>query len=105
VSLAGPGSTRLTASGHAGAIIALADETAPAAASWESQPGGASCPQLVPLTLQMSANLITSANQGTLVTEADGVHRDRARRLAQFVATLLTPAAPATTPSEDRPGR
>ena len=43
---------------YAGAIIALADETATAAATWESIPTGEFRPALFPLTLHMSANVI-----------------------------------------------
>ena len=72
---------------HAGAIIALADETATAAAMGEIDPTGEFRPELFPLTLQMSANVIRNTNQGTLVAEAEIVHRGR------------------TTLPADRPGR
>ena len=111
-----PELTQLTGLFHAGAIIALADETATAAAMWETNPTGEFRPELFPLTLQMSANLIRNTNQGTLVAEAEIVHRgrttlvvdvrvsdDRQRLLAKFVATLLAPAHPAVTATTDRP--
>ena len=111
-----PELTQLTGLFHAGAIIALADETATAAAMWETNPTGEFRPELFPLTLQMSANLIRNTNQGTLVAEAEVVHRgrttlvvdvrvsdDRQRLLAKFVATLLAPAHPAVTATTDRP--
>jgi uncharacterized protein (TIGR00369 family) len=91
-----PELTQLTGLFHAGAIIALADETATAAAMWETNPTGEFRPELFPLTLQMSVNLIKNANRGTLVAEAE---------LAKFVATLLAPAPPAVTAPADRPGR
>ena len=113
-----PELTQLTGLFHAGAIIALADETATAAAMWETNPTGELRPELFPLTLQMSANLIRNTNQGTLVAEAEIVHRgrttlvvdvrvsdDRQRLIAKFVATLLAPAPPAETAPDDRAGR
>jgi 1,4-dihydroxy-2-naphthoyl-CoA hydrolase len=113
-----PALTQLTGLFHAGAIIALADETATAAAMWETNPTGEFRPELFPLTLQMSANLIRNTNQGTLVAEAEIVHRgrtalvvdvhvsdDRQRLIAKFVATLLAPAPPAETAPADPAGR
>lgn len=61
-----PGLTQLTGLFHAGAIIALADETATAAAMWETNPTGELRPELFPLTLQLSINLIRNTNRGTL---------------------------------------
>jgi len=72
-----PERTQLTGLFHAGAIIALADETATAAAMGEIDPTGEFRPELFPLTLQMSANVIRNTNQGTLVAEAEAVHRGR----------------------------
>jgi len=71
---------------HAGAIIAWAGETAPAAAMGETHPTGEGCPELFPLTLRPSAHLITGTNRGTLGTEAG-------------------PAPPAVTAPTDRPDR
>jgi len=82
-----PDLTQLTDLFHAGAIIALAGETATAAAMGEIDPTGEFRPELFPLTLQMSANVIRNTNQGTLVAEAEIVHRGR------------------TTLPADRPGR
>ena len=62
---------------RAGAIIALADETATAAAMGEIDPTGEFRPEPCPPTLQMSANLIRNTDQGTLVAEAEIVHRGR----------------------------
>jgi uncharacterized protein (TIGR00369 family) len=66
----------------------------------------------------MAVNLIKNANRGTLVAEAEIVHRGRTtvvvdvrvpdghqRLIAKFVATLLAPAPPAVTAPADRPGR
>jgi 1,4-dihydroxy-2-naphthoyl-CoA hydrolase len=113
-----PELTQLTGLFHAGAIIALADETATAAAMWETNPTGEFRPELFPLTLQMSANLIRNTNHGTLVAEAEIVHRGRTtlvvdvrvsdaerRLIAKFVATLLAPTVPTGSVPADRPGR
>jgi 1,4-dihydroxy-2-naphthoyl-CoA hydrolase len=113
-----PELTQLTGLFHAGAIIALADETATAAALWETNPTGEFRPELFPLTLQRSANLIRNANRSTLVAGAKVVHRgrttlvvgvrvsdDRKQLVAKLVATLLTPGSPAVTPPADPPGR
>ena len=72
-----PELTQLTGLFHAGAIIALADETATAAAVGEIDPTGEFRPELFPLTLQMSANLIRNTDRGTPVAEAEIVHRGR----------------------------
>jgi uncharacterized protein (TIGR00369 family) len=58
-----------------------------------------------------------NTNRGTLVAEAEVVHRgrttlvvdvrvtdERQRLIAKFVATLLAPAPPAVTASTDRQG-
>ena len=113
-----PDLTQLTGLFHAGAIIALADETATAAAMWETNPSGEFRPELFPLTLQMSANLIRNTDRGTLVAEAEIVHRgrttlvvdvrvsdDRQRLIAKFVATLLAPTSSALTAPADPRGR
>src|SRR5262245_56694770 len=105
-----PELTQLTGRFHAGAIIALADETATAAAIWESNPTAEFRAERFPVTLQLSANLIRSANRGTLVAEAEVVHRgrttlvvdvrvtdERQHLIAKLIATLLTPAPPAVT--------
>ena len=100
-----PDLTQLTGLFHAGAIIALADETATAAAMWETNPTAELKPERFPLTLQLSVNLIRNTNRGTLTAEAQVVHRgrttmvvevkvtdDQARLIASLVATLLAPA-------------
>lgn len=99
-----PTLTQLTGLFHAGAIIALADEIATAAAMWETNPTAEFRPGLFPLTLQLSVNLIRNTNQGTLTAEAEIVHRgrttlvidvrvsdDQGRLVAKLVATLLAP--------------
>jgi uncharacterized protein (TIGR00369 family) len=98
--------SQLTGLFHAGAIIALADETATAAAMWETNPSGEFKPELFPLTLQLSVNLLRNTNRGTLTAEAQMVHRgrttmvvevkvtdDQERLIAALVVTLLAPTA------------
>jgi 1,4-dihydroxy-2-naphthoyl-CoA hydrolase len=99
-----PGLAQLTGLFHAGAIIALADEAATAAAMWETNPTAEFRPELFPLTLQMSVNLLRNTNQGTLTAEAEVVHRGRTtlvvdvrvrdeqqKLIAKSTATLLKP--------------
>jgi 1,4-dihydroxy-2-naphthoyl-CoA hydrolase len=99
-----PELSQLTGLFHAGAIIALADETATAAAMWETNPSGEFKSELFPLTLQLSVNLLRNTNRGTLTAEAQIVHRgrttlvvevkvtdDQERLIAALVATLLAP--------------
>ena len=101
-----PPLTQLTGLFHAGAIIALADETATAAAMWETNPTGEFRPELFPLTLQLSVNLIRNTNKGVLTAEAEIVHRGRTtlvvdvrvidekeKLVAKVTATLLAPTA------------
>lgn len=101
-----PSLAQLTGVFHAGAIVAFADETATAAAMWETNPTGELRRELFPLTLQLSVNLIRNTDRGTLTAEAEVVHRGRTtlvvdvavrdeRRalVAKVVATLLAPAA------------
>jgi len=110
--VASPTLAQLTGRFHAGAIIALADETATCAAMWETNPSGELRPELFPLTLQLSVNLIRNTDRGTLTAEAHIVHRgrttlvvevkvfdDRRRLIAKLAATQLAPAAP---PAEAR---
>src|SRR5438132_5371631 len=72
-----PSLSQLTGRFHAGAIVALADETATAAAMWETNPTGVLRPELFPLTLQLSVNLIGNTGAGTIRAEAQIVHRGR----------------------------
>ena len=100
---------QLTGRFHAGAIIAFADETATAASMWEANPSGELKPELFPLTIQLSANLVGNAGQGTLTAEAEIIHRgrttlvvevkvrdDRGKLIATLVATQLAPTTRAT---------
>lgn len=100
-----PELTQLTGLVHAGAIMALADETATAAAMWELNPSGVFDPARFPLTIQFSANLIGNQGSGKLVATAEILHRGRTtlvvevrvhsgegRLLARAVATQLVPA-------------
>lgn len=104
-----PGLTQLTGLFHAGAIIALADETATVAAMWEINPTADFKPERFPLTLQLSVNLIRNTNQGSITAEAHIIHRGRttmvtevkvhdeqARLLATVVVTALVPQSHST---------
>ena len=82
-----PTLTQLTGLFHAGAIIALADETATAAAMWETNPSGELRPELFPLTLQLSTNLIRNSNRGVLTAEAEVVHRGRTTLIVEVRVT------------------
>jgi len=110
-----PELSQLTGRFHAGAIMALADEAATAAAMWETNPSGDFRSELFPLTVQFSVNLIRNTNRGTLTAEAEVVHRgrttmvvdvevhDEERRLvAKAVATLLVPSEPHRTRTQPR---
>ena len=102
-----PGLTQLTGLFHAGAIVALADETATVAAMWETNPTADFKPESFPLTVQLSVNLIRNTNQGTITAEAHIIHRGRTtmvievkvhdeqeRLLATVVVTALVPQTP-----------
>jgi len=102
-----PTLSQLTGRFHAGAIVALADETATCAAMWEINPAGELRPALCPLPLQLSTNIIRNSDHGTLTAEAQIVHRgrttvvvdvevfdDQRRLVAKLTATQLAPAAP-----------
>ena len=99
-----PSLTQLTGLFHAGAIIAVADEAATAAAMWETNPTAEFRPELFPLTLQLSVNLLRNTNQGTLTAEAEVIHRghttlvvdvrvrdEQQKLIAKLTATLLKP--------------
>lgn len=101
-----PELTQLTGLFHAGAIVSFADEAATAAAMWETNPTAELRPELFPLTIQLSVNLVRSAKGGTLVAEAEIVHRGRTmfvvdvrvvdgegRLVAKLTATQLVPGA------------
>ena len=113
-----PALTQLTGLFHAGAIIAFADETATAAAMWETNPSGELRPELFPLTLQLSVNLIRNTDRGALTAQAEIVHRgrttlvievavvdERKRLIAKLVATQLAPAAPPASAPAARSAR
>jgi uncharacterized protein (TIGR00369 family) len=72
-----PELSQLTGRFHAGAIVALADEAATAAAMWETDPTGEFDPERFPLTVQLSVNLVRNVDKGTLTAEAEIVHRGR----------------------------
>ena len=104
-----PELTQLTGRFHAGAIIAFADETATAASMWETNPTGELKPELFPLTIQLSVNLVGNAGQGTLTAEAEIIHRgrttlvvqvkvkdDRGKLIATLIATQIAPTTRAT---------
>lgn len=99
-----PALRQLTGLFHAGAIVALADEAATAAALWEADSSGTFRPERFPLTLQLSANLIRNTDRGTLTAEATVLHRGRTtlvvevkvyddvrRLVASLTATQLMP--------------
>ncbi len=99
-----PDLTQLTGLFHAGAIVALADETATAVAMWETNPTADLKSERFPLTLQLSVNLIRNTNRGIITAEAHIVHRGRttmvtevkvhdeqARLLATVTVTALIP--------------
>ena len=101
-----PSLSQLTGRFHAGAIVSLADEAATAAAMWELNPTADLRPELFPLTVQLSVNLIRNTSTGTLRAEAEIVHRgrttlvievkvrdDRGKLVASLVATQLVPTA------------
>jgi 1,4-dihydroxy-2-naphthoyl-CoA hydrolase len=99
---------QLTGLFHAGAVMTLADTTATAAAMWEVNPGGEFRPELFPLSIQVSSNLIRNTDRGALIAEAELVHRgrstivadvrvldDQSRLIAKATVTLLVPKQPA----------
>jgi uncharacterized protein (TIGR00369 family) len=99
---------QLTGLFHAGAIMTLADTTATAAAMWDVNPGGELRPELFPLSIQVSTNLIRNTDSGALSAEAELVHRgrstivadvrvldDQSRLIAKATVTLLVPKPPA----------
>ena len=73
---------------------------------WETNPTAEFRPDLFPLSLQLSVNLIRNTNRGTLTAEAEVTHRGRTilvvdvqvfdddrALVAKLVATLLAPRA------------
>lgn len=99
---------QLTGLFHAGVIMGLADTTATAAAMWEVNPNGEFRPELFPLSIQVSINLIRNTDRGALTADAELVHRgkstivadvrvtdDQSRLIAKATVTLLVPKPPA----------
>jgi 1,4-dihydroxy-2-naphthoyl-CoA hydrolase len=98
---------QLTGLFHAGVIMGLADTTATAAAMWEVNPDGEFRPELLPLSIQVSTNLIRNTDRGTLIADAELVHRgkstivaevrvtdDQSRLIAKATVTMLAPKPP-----------
>ncbi len=96
----------LTGMFHVGVIVSFAEETASSAAMWEFNPTAELRPDLIPLTFQLSVNLIRNTNRGTLRAEAEIIHRgrttvlveskvrdDQGRLIAAMVVTMLAPGA------------
>lgn len=99
---------QLTGLFHAGVIMGLADTTATAAAMWEVNPDlgpdGEFRPELFPLSIQVSTNLIRNTNCGALTADAELIHRgkstvvadvrvidDESRLIAKATVTLMMP--------------
>src|SRR5262249_9182961 len=100
-----PALTQMTGVVHAGAIISLADEACTALAAAHYMGGAGWDEGRVPLTVQLSANLLGHTRAVTLVAEARPVHKgrttvvvqstvrdDRGRLLATVTATQLVAA-------------
>jgi 1,4-dihydroxy-2-naphthoyl-CoA hydrolase len=102
---------QLTGLFHAGVIMGLADTTATAAAMWEVnsdlQSNGELRPELLPLSIQVSTNLIRNTDRGTLTADAELIHRgkstivaevrvtdDQSRLIAKATVTMLVPKPP-----------
>src|SRR5271169_5461720 len=62
---------QLTGLFHAGVIMGLADTTATAAAMWEVNHDGEFQPELFPLSIQVSTNLIRNTGRGALTADAE----------------------------------
>jgi uncharacterized protein (TIGR00369 family) len=78
-----PDLTQLTGMFHGGVILSLADETATACSLAAVMPGGDWEPDLFPLTIQLSANLLRNTNTGKLIAEAVPLHRGRTTMVMQ----------------------
>lgn len=110
-----PRVTQPTGLFHAGAIIGLADTTATCACLAETNPDAEPRPDLFPLAIQLSSNLMRNTSRGSLRADAELIHRgrttmvvdvrvidDRAKLVANVVVTLLVPAAAAARPTPAR---
>ncbi len=78
---------QLTGLFHAGAILGLADTAATAAAMWEVNPTDELRPELFPLSIQVSANLIRNTNRGALTADAELIHRGKSTMVAEVRVT------------------
>jgi uncharacterized protein (TIGR00369 family) len=103
-----PTLAQMTGIFHAGAIIALGDETCTALAAVHSMGEGRWDAAKFPLTVQLSANLIRNINRGRITAEAKPLHRGRTtmvvqtevrdedgKLLALVTATLIMPSTKA----------
>jgi 1,4-dihydroxy-2-naphthoyl-CoA hydrolase len=103
-----PHLAQLTGLFHAGVIMGLADTTATAAAMWEVNTDGDFRPELFPLSIQVSTNLVRNIGRGALTADAELIHRgkstivadvrvtdDESRLIAKATVTLLVPKPPA----------
>lgn len=101
-----PGLTQLTGRLPAGGIVALAGETATAAAIWETNPSAELRQEPFPLTPRLAVDLVDNVDRGPLTAEAEIAHRgrttivvevrvrdDAGRLAARLGATQLTPSA------------
>src|SRR5205823_13782974 len=81
----------LTGLFHAGVIMGLADTTATAAAMWEVNPDNEFGPELFPLSIQVSTNLIRNTDRGALTADAERSeeHTSELQSLAYLVCRLL----------------
>ena len=99
-----PDLCQLTGLLHTGAILALADTAATAAAMTVVNPQGDFDLSRFPLAIQLSANLVRNTNRGKITAEAVATHRGRTtivvetqvrdeggRLLALVTVTLLVP--------------
>jgi uncharacterized protein (TIGR00369 family) len=75
---------------------------------WEINPDGDFRPELFPLSIQVSTNLIRNTDRGTLTADAELINRskttmvadvrvtdDRSRLIAKATVTMLIPRPPA----------
>jgi uncharacterized protein (TIGR00369 family) len=72
---------------HGGAIVTLADAAATCAALTLTDPEATRNPALVPLTIQISANLIRNTDHGRITATAEVVHSGRTTQVVQTTVT------------------